>query len=72
MRFLTLELDGRNRLDHVQQRLSGVMVGQLAAAYAGAGAPRSDRLASRQRGSQPLRRWVRSRIEGLRRAGRLG
>ena len=73
MRFLTLELDGRNRLDHVQQRLSGVMVGQLAVAYAGAGAPGSDRLpSSRERSTQPLRRWIRSRVEGLRRAGRLG
>jgi hypothetical protein len=49
MRFLAHELDGRNRLDHVQQRLSGAMSG-----------------------TQPLRRWIRSRVEGLRRAGRLG
>jgi hypothetical protein len=68
MRFLTHELDGRNRLDHVQQRLSGVMVGQLAVAYAGAGARRTERLASsREPSTHPLRRWIRSRVEGLRR-----
>lgn len=73
MRFLTHELDGRHRLDHVQQRLSGVMLGQMTVAYAGAGAHRTDRLASsRERSTQPLRRWLASRVEGLRRAGRLG
>ena len=68
MRFLTHELDGRNRLHHVQEHLSGMMIRPMAVAYAGASA---NRPAPRERSAQPLRRWLQSRIDGLRRAGRL-
>ena len=67
MRFLTLELDGRSTLDRAQQRLYGVVLGQMAMAHAGAGAPQATRPASSPARRPAMRRWLQSTVERLRR-----
>ena len=67
MRFLALELDGRSTLDRTQQRLYGVVIGQLALAHARPGATRIGARAYGPASRTSLRRWLRSTVEGLRR-----